>query len=138
VHRRVVVNFNPNIKRIYVRWYYAESGTNELKYTSRNIYPDSSTSAKNIDALVGYNVYWKAYGATGCIPSPEWESFRLTDVATSYLIDPTAVLTPGTIRVVYAANIKNIKVTYYITYTEEGREGVIKIIKKHLPEQMKF
>ena len=30
------------------------------------------------------------------------------------------------------------KVTYYITYTEEGREGVIKIIKKHLPEQMKF
>ena len=30
------------------------------------------------------------------------------------------------------------KVTYYITYTEEGREGVINIIKKHLPEQMKF
>ena len=30
------------------------------------------------------------------------------------------------------------KVTYYITYTEEGRDGVIKIIKKHLPEQMKF
>lgn len=30
------------------------------------------------------------------------------------------------------------KVTYYITYTEEGREGVIKIIKEHLPEQMKF
>ena len=30
------------------------------------------------------------------------------------------------------------KVTYYITYTEEGREGVMKIIKKHLPEQMKF
>ena len=27
------------------------------------------------------------------------------------------------------------KVTYYITYTEEGREGVIKIIKEHLPEQ---
>ena len=27
------------------------------------------------------------------------------------------------------------KVTYYITYTEEGREGVINIIKKHLPEQ---
>lgn len=30
------------------------------------------------------------------------------------------------------------KVTYYITYTEEGREGVINILKKHLPEQMKF
>lgn len=30
------------------------------------------------------------------------------------------------------------KVTYYITYTEEGREGIINIIKKHLPEQMKF
>ena len=27
------------------------------------------------------------------------------------------------------------KVTYYITYTEEGREGVINIIKKHLPKQ---
>ena len=30
------------------------------------------------------------------------------------------------------------KVTYYITYTKEGREGVIKIIKEHLPKQMKF